>query len=401
MIMADPVEDIPELVEAELSPEEAAAKLSQLKASATKEYSLKNYVSAADLYSEATALQATISGEMAPSNADLLYTYGRCLYHVAIGKSDVLGTKVAGNGGEEPKKKKRKVERDPAGSGEQKTAEEVVETVVEEKNGGASAGGKDAGKPFFQITGDENWTDSEDEAEDAEAGGDEEPDEEDDDFANAYEVLDLARVLLKRRIDVLDTSTSDTAPSDKGKAPAVPRDISGEKRTVMERLADTLDLQAEIWLESERFSDAVPDFEAALELKRQLFPAESSLIAEAHYKLSLALEFASLRKVEQEGEAAEGAPGSSGGVTEPTTEVDESMRKEAAAHMDEAIASCKLRVEKERAAMEATSDPADKEKKAKNIKDVEEMVGEMEQRVRSRYSLPSCRAMLTLLFTVG
>ncbi|KAF2154934.1 hypothetical protein K461DRAFT_217226, partial [Myriangium duriaei CBS 260.36] len=342
------------------------AKLSNLKASATKEYSLKNYGAAADLYSEATEIQATVNGEMSPQNAELLYAYGRCLYHVAISKSDVLGSKVAGSG-EEPKKKKRKTDTsagDASKSGQEKLAEGVVEAAVEEKDGKKNEG---ASKPFFQISGDENWTDSEGEEDDEGAEG--EAEDEDDDFANAYEVLDLARVLLTKQIEGIDSSA--TNGSGKGKA-AVTDAISGEKRAVMERLADTHDLQAEIWLESERFSDAVPDFQSALELKLKLYPAESSLIAEAHYKLSLALEFASIRKVEQEGEATEAA--------QTAPDVDEEMRQEAASHMEKAIASCRLRVEKESSLLAAAT-AEDKAKKEKNIKEVQEMITDLEQRL--------------------
>ncbi|KAF4551423.1 SHNi-TPR-like protein [Elsinoe fawcettii] len=368
--MADSTELAP-IAESSLTPEEAAAKLTQLKASATKEYSLKNYTAAADLYSEATELQATVNGEMSPQNAELLYAYGRCLFQVAISKSDVLGSKVAGSGGEEPKKKKRKVDKgessDALKSGEEKAAEEVVEAVVEEKE--SHTNGKkdgDAGKPFFQIEGDENWTDSEGEEE----GDEEQEDDEDDDFATAYEVLDLARVLLTRQLEGVDQAEKDGAGKGKGAATDT---LSPEMRSVMERLADTYDLQAEIWLESERFSDAIPDFQAALDMKLKLFPSDNSMIAEAHYKLSLALEFASIRKTDQEGEAAEvGA--------EKPAEVDKDMRKEAASHMEKAISSCRQRIDKEKALLESAADD-EKTKKEKNIKEVLEMVQDLEQRL--------------------
>ena len=72
------------------------ARLDDLKAQATLKYAVKDYDAAVELYSQATELQATINGEMAAENADLLYAYGRCLYHVAVANSDVLGSKVAG-----------------------------------------------------------------------------------------------------------------------------------------------------------------------------------------------------------------------------------------------------------------------------------------------------------------
>ena len=72
------------------------AQLDDLRAQATLKYSVKDYDAAAELFSQATELQAQINGEMAAENADLLYLYGRCLYHVAVANSDVLGSKVAG-----------------------------------------------------------------------------------------------------------------------------------------------------------------------------------------------------------------------------------------------------------------------------------------------------------------
>ena len=72
------------------------AQLDDLKAQATLKYAVKDYNAAAELYSEATELQAELNGEMSSRNAELLYNYGRCLYHVAVKNSDVLGSKVAG-----------------------------------------------------------------------------------------------------------------------------------------------------------------------------------------------------------------------------------------------------------------------------------------------------------------
>lgn len=351
---------------------ETTAQLTSLKAAATKEYSLRNYAGAADLYSEATELQTELNGEMSPENADLLYAYGRCLYHVAVSNSDVLGGKVAS--GEEPKKKKRKTAPAPNGD-----APKAADAVATEVPGGATVdlkaevanGNKEedaTSKPFFQISGDENWTDGEDE-EDGE-GEDGEAEEEEDDFAIAYEILDVARVLLTRKLEVLEQKKLDMA--GKGKA-AQDDTLSPEARGLTERLADTHDLQAEISLENERFSDAVTDSRAALELKLKLFPTESSIVAEAHYKLSLALEFSSVTTISGEGaEVAEGK--------EPETQVDEEAGKESATQMEEAIESCRLRIEKEKAAL-ANMAEDEKSKKQKSITDVEEMVTDMKQRV--------------------
>lgn len=72
------------------------AQFDHLRAEATLKYTMKDYDAAAEFYSQATELQAELNGELASQNADLLYQYGRCLYHVAVAHSDVLGSKVAG-----------------------------------------------------------------------------------------------------------------------------------------------------------------------------------------------------------------------------------------------------------------------------------------------------------------
>src|SRR5436305_963427 len=73
-----------------------SGQLTDLVARATAKYAIKDYEPAAELYSQATALQAEINGEMALENAELLYSYGKCLYFVAVSNSDVLGGTAAG-----------------------------------------------------------------------------------------------------------------------------------------------------------------------------------------------------------------------------------------------------------------------------------------------------------------
>ncbi|MCJ1395143.1 hypothetical protein MMC18_008024 [Xylographa bjoerkii] len=350
------------------------SRLKDLTAQATAKYAIKDYNAAAELYSQATELQAEINGEMSSQNADLLYVYGRCLYHVAVSNSDVLGSKVAGDKREEAKRpaKSKKTERGSAKiderHGDDRVAEEIVAAVAVEKRGQTAAeDGKHESKPYFAFTGDENFDDSdEDEGEAIDEDGEMEAEVEEDDFSNAYEVLDLARLLLQRSIE--ETAVVESADKTKGDSVVV--------KQLRERLADTYDLQAEISLEGERFPNAVVDLKAALQLKEELFPQDSSLIAEAHYKLSLALEFSSVTQQKDEnGEIDAGQ----------TAHVDEAMREEAAMEMEAAITSCKVRIEREEAALASGSSTNDSTKKSKvtreSIDDVKEMVKDMEQRL--------------------
>ena len=366
-------------------PDESAnrARLADLIAQATSKYAVKDYAPASELYSQATELQAELNGEMAVENADLLYSYGKCLYFVAVSNSDVLGAKAAGekvgNTKEEKKSKgKRKIAKlEPIEEQDQKVAEEIVAKIATEKEPGqeTSTADKKDEKPFFQFTGDENWDDSDDE--DAEEEGDEE-EEEEDDFSNAFEILDIARVLLVRQLEQLQNAADESG--GKGKGRESDSIDSAEIRHVKERLADTHDLQAEISLEGERFPSAVVDLRSALALKEQLHPKESSEIAECHYKLSLALEFSSVTQEKDEnGEVIEGKQAT----------VDEAMRQEAALEMEKAIESCELRIKKEQAEVDSRSEaitPDDSKKKQitqKDIDEVKEMVADMRQRVSS------------------
>lgn len=370
--MAD---EAPQLVTAPTDGEDApatsdnASKLKELIDAANLQYSLKNYEKAAEIYSSATELQAELNGEMAPENAELLYLYGRCLFKVAVAKSDVLGGQVAGEKKKSNSNGVTKHNGGPSGenvaASDEKLAEDIVEAAVEQKDAPKSTAQQEkapATQPYFQITGMENWDSDEEEA-DAEGEG--EGEDEEDDFATAFEILDVARVLLQRQIEALVDAAGKKA-SEEGEA---------NLRHLRERLAETHDLQAEIALENERFGDAIPDFRASLALKQDLFPKESEVIAEAHYKLALALEFDSVQGV-RDAQAELGQQT----VTVMKEDIDEEMRKEAANEMESAIESCRLRIAKEEAALK-TLDPEAAKAMEKTIADVKEIVEDMEQRV--------------------
>ncbi|KAF3914861.1 hypothetical protein ABW20_dc0105444 [Dactylellina cionopaga] len=326
-----------------------AQKLATISAEAAKEYAHKNYSKAAELYAIAAELQASVNGEENPINADLLYLYGRALYHCGLEKSDVLGTGVGSN--EAAKEKKRaKEEKDgeePKGKGKGKRkAEELTE------GGGLKKG-------VFSFQGDENYDiEEEDEDEDANEDGDQ---EEDDDFTLAWEVLDLARVFFNKRIE------------------NPPEDPEAVKK-IKERLADVHDILGEVSLESESFKQACVDLEESLKIKQELYPVESTLITEAHYKLSLALEFAS--QGGGEGDAD----------NEVSPEEQKKGREQAVKHMRSAIASCKKRVEAEEQAIhDASGDKVGDKQKDEAEKSVEEgkdLVKELEMRLRDLMAPP-------------
>ncbi|KAI4164907.1 MAG: hypothetical protein LQ342_001540 [Letrouitia transgressa] len=360
------------------APDERKTQLEDLMAKATLKYSTKDFIAAADLYSQATELQSEINGEMSSQNADVLYAYGRCLYHVAVRKSDVLGSKVAGGKQDSATKTPDPIVRHnhrdskpPESQSDLTEArKEPVRDSPQDNNSAPQEPEADnQNKPYFQFTGDENFDDSDAEGDVEGADEDGEGADEEDDFANAFEVLDLARVLLLKRLDEFSSNgTKDEQQSLLSLA------------QLKERLADTYDLQAEISLEGERFPSAVEDLKASLGLKKELFPSESSLIAEAHYKLSLALEFSSVMEQKNEAGGADHA-----GVAH----YDKTMREEAAKEMEAAIASCKMRINKEEAGLGAglaengksNDEPKLSTATQQEIDDVKDMVKDMEQRL--------------------
>jgi HAT1-interacting factor 1 len=319
--------------------------LEELITSANLQYSLKNYDAAAEVYSKATERQAVERGEMDPANAELLFLYGRCLHRVAVANSDVLGGQVAG---EAPKR---------GDQGSNRAADD-------------STRGSDGKAPFIAVSGVETDSDEEDEE------GDDDPDQEDD-FATAYEVLDLSRVLFEKKLEQLE---GENPPIDaKGKGAAIDIAVAAltpELRHVKDRLADIHDLQAEISLENERFTDAVSDAQSALRLRLQIESPDSALIAEAYYKVALAQEFTFFLTVREAKEAQQQPNGSaSAPAVEPQRLYD------AIENLVKAIDCCELRVRNEETAIGSLA-PQDAATKRLKITDVREIVMDMNTRVR-------------------
>ncbi|KAI1808959.1 hypothetical protein F4811DRAFT_7475 [Daldinia bambusicola] len=358
-----------------MDPEERAkslhVSLADLTARANALYAQKKYEEAAEVFSQATEMQAEINGEMAPENADILFLYGRSLFKVGQSKSDVLGGKPTGekksNGAADKKSKGKKSQaesstanatNDKKTEAEKDTEEEVA---IVAKNGADNEKVPDAKKPLFQFTGDETFEDSDEEEE---AEGEEEEEEEDDDLAVAFEILDLARVLFEKSLERENEDTSE----GKGKEKA--EEDSPTVKHIKERLADTHDLLAEISLENEKYPLAINDCRASLKYKEGLYSRDSEIIAEAHFKLSLALEFASVT-TSAEDEAGAGGP----------KPVDEALRKEAAEELEKAIVSTKLKLDAKEVDLAMLHAPEDNEATRKQIAEVKELIADMEQRL--------------------
>ncbi|GJN76168.1 hypothetical protein PLICBS_010280 [Purpureocillium lilacinum] len=351
-------EDVATPISRDEDPKSRRVSLADLSARGTTLYAHKNYDDAAEIFSKASAMQAELNGETAPENAEILFHYGRSVFKVGQSKSDVLGgpaaadkkAKPANNGG---------ASKNPAKTDEQKAAQEGGAAAASSASENKDEGSADAKKPLFQFTGDENFDDSDDE----EAPQEEEQEEEEDDLATAFEILDLARVCYLKQLDQLRQ-----VEEAEGKGKEVAQD-SPAVRHIKERLADTHDCLAEISLENERYPAAIEDGRISLNYKMELYPEESEIIAEAHYKLSLALEFASVTTSGDDGK------------NEKREAMDQDLRDEAVKEMELAIKSFKLKIQATEVELATSSSPEDNELTRKAIAGMREVAADMEQRL--------------------
>ncbi|KAK6216555.1 histone H1-binding protein [Colletotrichum tabaci] len=340
--------------------------LADYSAKGTALYAKKQYEDAAECFTRAAELQDEINGEMHPKNAEILFLYGRSVFKVGQSKSDVLGGKAGTDKkAEKPKAKAPKkgaattAPTDaPAESDAQRITEEGVALVAGEGGSAKTEDKVEEKKPLFQFTGDENFDDESDDEEAEGEGEGEGEEEEEDDLAVAFGVLDMARVLYSRQLEELEKEEPN------GKAL---EQTNGDKlsiKHVKERLADTHDLLAEI-----SYPDAIEDSRKSLKYKKDLYTDDSEIIAEAHFKLSLALEFASVTTTQEEGEQAENKP------------FDEKLREEAANELEAAIRSTKLKLQNKEVELATMASPEDNEVTRATITDVKDMIADMEQRL--------------------
>ena len=134
--------------------------LADLCAKGTSQYARKNYEAAADLYAQASEMQAELNGETNPENAEILFLYGRSLFEVGKAQSNVLGGKSGGDKKTKKKKTATKPAEEGSKSGLDQVSEEATELIVDQEESK-----KEPVQPLFTFTGDENFEDSDEDAE--------------------------------------------------------------------------------------------------------------------------------------------------------------------------------------------------------------------------------------------
>lgn len=126
-----------------------------------------------------------------------------------------------------------------------------------------------------------------------------------------------------------------------------------------------------------RYPNAITDSRASLKYKKELYPQESEIIAEAHFKLSLALEFASITRSADDDASAD----TTSNDANPAGVVDQALRDEAAVELEAAIASTKLKLQTKEVELATLHNPEDNDLTRLSIVDVKEIIADMEQRL--------------------
>lgn len=103
-----------------------------------------------------------------------------------------------------------------------------------------------------------------------------------------------------------------------------------------------------------------------------MYSQESEIIAEAHFKLSLALEFSSISRTKEDGEES---------TNDPESHFDQTMRDEAVNELQAAIDSTKLKLQNKEVELASCSSPDENDITRAQIADVKEIVADMEGRV--------------------
>ena len=232
---------------------------------ATRLFAHKKFDSASDLLADALETLRGEHGEDAPVLAPVLHQYGRSLLEHIVRVSGALG-----------------------GPPETEVPQEGAKTVASTDEKGASS--KSLGKRKATEEQEER-----DEKGNEEEGDEEEGDEEEeaagmeDDLGLAFIVLDLARVIYERILSGEgESSTKDAAR--KAELVTITGEVLDQTALSIE-LADVHNDLGDVGLENENFEQASTDYEEALSILEPLLPPFSRRLADAQLRLGLALEF--------------------------------------------------------------------------------------------------------------
>ncbi|XP_063534184.1 histone-binding protein N1/N2 isoform X2 [Cydia strobilella] len=248
--------------------EEVTQTPSELLASGRRNLAVRDYNAATEALAKACELLAKEHGDTADQCAEAYLWYGKALLGLSREESGVLGDGMPGTGnadGEEDDDN----EEENGENGEEENGEAEAEPVKAEADDGvkkSEAESTTKDEPASSSTADDQPGPSNGEAAD-ESMADLENEDDVDNLQLAWEMLDLARSILRRRAEG-----------------------GGAARA---QLADVYLALGEVALESETYDKAVVDMQSCLEIQKELYNSDDRRIAETHYQIGLANSLAS------------------------------------------------------------------------------------------------------------
>ncbi|CAB3229825.1 unnamed protein product [Arctia plantaginis] len=246
----------------------------ELLAAGRRHLAVRDFNVAASTLAKACEALANEHGDTADQCAEAYLWYGKALLGLSREESGVLGDGMPGSGNADEEEENEEQEDNADEQNAEKMEGSPPAKAQKEK--------KEVEKSEAQSTTKEDEPGSSTNAEVAEvpvttnvdSNDDESPEtlENEDDVDNlqlAWEMLDLSRSILYRRVS--------RAPSSAARA----------------LLAEVLLALGEVALESETYDKAVSDMQSCLDIQKELYRSDDRRIAETHYQIGLANSLAS------------------------------------------------------------------------------------------------------------
>lgn len=254
--------------------ETASSSPTELLATGRRNLVVKDFSAAASTLAKACEALAKEHGDTADQCAEAYLWYGKALLGLSREESGVLGDGVPGTGNADEEEDSEGQEENDEDAQNGETKEDSVKAPNEEediKKSEAESTSKDdepAGSPIADDNEEPGTTNGDDVNED-DAAVNMENEDDVDNLQLAWEMLDLARSILYRRV----------------------QDLGGDPARAL--LADVHLTLGEVALESETYDKAVVDMQSCLDLQKELYRNDDRRIAETHYQIGLANSLAS------------------------------------------------------------------------------------------------------------
>ncbi|XP_063893775.1 histone-binding protein N1/N2 [Helicoverpa armigera] len=247
----------------------------ELLAAGRRHLAVRDFSAAASTLAEACEGLAKEHGDTADQCAEAYLWYGKALLGLSREESGVLGDGMPGSGNADGEEEDEEEQEENGENGEAEAeVDEHAEPEKEKANGEvekseaeSTTKEEEPGSSTAQDDNEEPGTTNGDAHDESAMNVDAEDDV--DNLQLAWEMLDLARSILYRRVQ--------EGGGDASRA----------------QLADVYLALGEVALESETYDKAVTDMQSCLDLQKELYRSDDRRIAETHYQIGLANSLAS------------------------------------------------------------------------------------------------------------